>query len=302
MVNLYILLLQLVKMLLFMTVGFCLSRSNVIKKGESSVLAQLLLYVVLPCSIINSFNIAYSIDGIYILATSIFCGVIALLIAILISTAAFKKSPTDNFSASFSNAGFMGIPLITSILGANEVFYIAGMVAMLNALQWTYGQSILSQRKNTDMKSVVKNPMVLAFLIGIVLYCLPITPPDILSQCLSGLAACNTPLAMIVLGLYLGESKLVNIFTSKQVYVVSAFRLLLIPAVTMVILRAMSFISYNVRLSILIAACAPVGSNVAIYAQKLKLDYSYAVSVVCCSTIFSIITIPIVVSAAQIFW
>lgn len=300
--NLYILFLQLVKMLIFMTVGFCLSRGNVIKKGESSVLAQLLLYIILPSAIINSFNINCSIDGIYVLFTSIFCGALALLIAILVSAVAFKKKPIDNFSASFSNAGFMGIPLITSILGASEVFYIAGMVAILNALQWTYGQSVLSQRKNIHLKSVIKNPMVLAFLIGIALYCIPITPPDIFSQCLSGLAACNTPLAMIVLGIYLGESNLGNIFTNKQAYIVSVFRLLLIPAVTMVILWAVPFIDYNVRLSILIAACAPVGSNVAIYAQKLKLDYSYAVSVVCCSTIFSIITIPIVVSVAEILW
>ena len=37
-----------------------------------------------------------------------------------------------------------------------------------------------------------------------------------------------------------------------------------------------------------------MGSNVAVYAQKLDMDYTYAVKIVCLSTILSLVTMPIV--------
>ncbi len=45
--------------------------------------------------------------------------------------------------------------------------------------------------------------------------------------------------------------------------------------------------------ALLIAAIAPVGSNVAVYAKKLDKDYGYAVGIVCLSKLLSIITMPV---------
>ena len=49
------------------------------------------------------------------------------------------RQPVEEFAASFSNAGFMGIPLISMALGSSAVLYIAPFTALLNILQWTYG-------------------------------------------------------------------------------------------------------------------------------------------------------------------
>ena len=58
----------------------------------------------------------------------------------------------------FSNAGFMGIPWITAVVGEGAVFYIAGFVALLNILQWTYGQAILGDAQAAKPLGVLKNP------------------------------------------------------------------------------------------------------------------------------------------------
>lgn len=292
---------QLLKMFLYMMVGFALVRGGVIKKGESRVVAQMLLFVFLPCTIVNSFYSGDSSAGAGPLMTSILLGALALIIAMAIGAVIFKKRPIDNFSAAFSNAGFMGIPLIGMMLGSQYVIYIAGMVALLNALQWSYGQMILSGEKKAGMGALVKNPMIIAFVLGLAVFFLPVQLPEILDTCLKGMAACNTPLAMIVLGMYLGESQLAKVFSDKRVYITSAVRLILVPLVT---LGALCLIPapYEIRMAVLIASCAPVGSNVAIYAQKLGLDHAYAVGLVCASTVLCIATIPLVVYAAGLVW
>ena len=67
----------------------------------------------------------------------------------------------------------MGIPLITAVVGEGAVFYIAGFVALLNILQWTYGQAILGDAQAAKPLGVLKNPLVIAFAVGLLLYFYP---------------------------------------------------------------------------------------------------------------------------------
>ena len=49
---------------------------------------------------------------------------------------------------------------------------------------------------------------------------------------------------------------------------------------------------------LIIVNAAPIGSNIAVYAQRLGLDSSYAVQMVCLSTLLSLITLPVMFSLA----
>lgn len=59
------------------------------------------------------------------------------------------------------------------------------------------------------------------------------------------------------------------------------------------------FAPYQILLVIVNAA--PIGSNIAVYAQRLGLDSSYAVQMVCLSTLLSLITLPVILSLAAVF-
>ena len=52
---------------------------------------------------------------------------------------------------------------------------------------------------------------------------------------------------------------------------------------------------------LIIVNAAPIGSNIAVYAQRLGLDSSYAVQMVCLSTLLSLITLPVMLSLAAVF-
>lgn len=52
---------------------------------------------------------------------------------------------------------------------------------------------------------------------------------------------------------------------------------------------------------LIIVNAAPIGSNIVVYAQRLGLDSSYAVQMVCLSTLLSLITLPVMLSLAAVF-
>ena len=54
----------------------------------------------------------------------------------------------------------------------------------------------------------------------------------------------------------------------------------------------------NIKLAVIIAASAPIGSNVAVFAQIYDLDYTYAVKTVCLTTILSVVSMPFIIGSA----
>lgn len=300
----WILFQQLLQMLVYIAIGFVLYRTRLVTKESSKALTHVLLYVILPCVIINSYQLERTGETMRSVGWSLLLGALVLLIAMSVSMVIFRRRrPIDNFSASFSNAGFMGIPLITAVMGAGSVSYIAGMVALLNALQWTYGQWVLSgDRKRISLKSCILNPMVLSLPIALLLFFTQLPLPGIVTRSISAISACNAPVAMIILGIFLGQSKLGVIFTDWRAWICSAARLVVVPVVTLLVLWPLPEVCHEIRMALFLAACAPVGSNVAVYAEKLSLDSAYASRTVCLSTLLSVVTMPLLLAAAQLIW
>ena len=116
------------------------------------------------------------------------------------------------------------------------------------------------------------------------------------------IASMNGPLAMIVLGAYLAQVPLRDLFTNRESYLCTAVRLLVIPALTLLLFCLIPGGNRDVRMTILLAAATPVGSNVAIYAQLYHKDYRASVTDVCLSTICSIATMPLILAVAQMLW
>lgn len=294
MATVFIVLRQSIIMFVYMAIGGLLFQKGLITKEGSKSLANLLLYVVLPCVVVKSFCVARTPERMNGLLVSFLAALGILLLAMAVSHLLFKKNPIDDFGAAFSNAGFMGFPLVAAVQGSEAIFYAAGFVALLNALQWTYGQSLISGDPSyRSPKAILKNPLVLSLLLGILLFCFEIPVPAIASDLLAALAALNAPLAMVILGVYLAQTDARTLFNDPHLYVVAAARLMLIPLLTARMLKLLPAQYAAITTTLVIVAAAPIGSNVAVYAQKLGKDYAYAVRGVCLSTLLSAITMPL---------
>lgn len=292
---------QTLVMFLYMMIGFLLFRTRKITAAGSRELGTLLLWLVIPAVIINSFCVEFSLEKLRALLVSGALGAAALVLAMLVAKLIFPKCPIDQFAAAFSNAGFMGIPIVQAALGTEAVFYMAGFTALLNILQWTYGVWILSGDVSAiKPKKAVGNPIFLGTVIGVVLFCTGLGThlPDVAMTAIKGVASLNAPMAMMVLGVYLAQADNRLLLSTPRLYLLCLVRLLLIPALTLGLLLLVPA-EQSLRYAVLIAAAAPVGANVAVYAQQLDLDYPYACQTVALSTVFSILSFPLILAAAQ---
>ena len=197
------------------------------------------------------------------------------------------------------------MPLIIVTAGQSAVFYVACFIAFLNIGQWTYGVSILNGqpvRQGFQPKKLIRAPFIIAILIGMFLFLTRIRLPSLISGCISSVAGLNTPLAMFAIGIYIAQTNLGKMASKAVLYKVAAVRLLLIPAVSLLLLLLVPESYHDMKIALLLASACPVGANVAVYAQLHGKDYAYAVETVTISTLFSILTIPGIVWAAQMIW
>lgn len=290
-------------------------RTGKITLEGSKSLANILIYLSLPCVIINGFQLEYTHERLVGLFLSSLLSLIVLALSILISRIFFHKNAIESFGAAFSNPGFFGIPLILAILSDGSVFYIASFIAFLNLFQWTYGVALMtketkvSTKKNTLSQSIlqqlvklIKAPFMIAIIIGLFFFLSRIQMPVLLSKCITHIANLNTPIAMFTIGIYLAQTNILRMFLKPRLYLVTLVRMIIIPAATMLLLFLVPNAWLEMKLAILIAAACPVGSNVAAYAQLHNNDYPYAVETVVLSTLFSIITIPALITLANTLW
>lgn len=296
---------QIVIMFLYMIFGFVLFKGKKISKEGSANMATLLVWLIIPVVVVKSFCVEPTGERIIGLLLSIAAAIVAQALSMLVSHLFFRKRPIDNFAAAFSNAGFIGIPLVRATVGDEAVFYIAFFVAILNILQWVYGVAVITRKKMTVSKSTLTHPLILGTVLGLVLFFtgLGAKLPAVVANTLSGISALNAPLAMLIMGVYLAQADMKTLWTDKHLYLLSLVRLVLIPMLTLAVLWGMQLLipalNSTIVLALLIAAIAPVGANVAVYAQLHDKDYVYASKTVVISTLLSLVTMPLIVLLAQ---
>ena len=295
-----ILLRQIAIMALLMAVGIYLSRKGFLSPQGTKDLGAILLRIIIPCVIVKSYITTSSRERLLELALSAGLALLAFILAMGIAYLVYgKRRRIENFAAAFCNAGFIGIPLAQAVIGDEGVFYMAASVALLNLFQWTYGVYIMTDRRDSiSAKTIVKNPVVIAIVIGIALFLSRLPVPGILTSTLGYIAGMNTPVAMILMGTYMAKlpwRKLLD----KRAYGCVLLRLVVIPAAVLAVFWALPISNQNVALAAYLAAATPVGANICVFAQQYDCDYEFSVVTVCLSTLLSVVTVPLLVSFAQ---
>lgn len=226
-----------------------------------------------------------------------------MLLSITVARLFFQKDPIASFAAAFSNPGFFGIPLISAVLGDAAVLYAAPFIALLNILQNTYGVASLKGEKiSINIGKLFSSPFVLSFGVGLLLFFTQIPLPAVIKDVINASAGLNTPIAMMVSGVYLAKADIKSMLHTKALFQVSFVRLILIPIFSAGLLSLLPSGFYEVKMCLLLASICPFGTNVAVYAQLHGKNYCYAAQTVVISTLLSVLTIPLFVMAVQGIW
>jgi malate permease and related proteins len=290
---------QVAIMLVLIFCGYFAVKKGYLSKQGSKDLGNILLYIITPAVIIQAFRMEYSDERTFNLLISAGLAFIAILISIIVAHIFYRKNGVLNFGVSFSNAVFMGIPLIYNTLGSDAVFYALAFVIFTAIGQWTYGIMVITHDKSViSVKKIIKNPIIYYVLMGMFLYFTQLKLPVILTQTIAYLVPLNTPVPMFMIGGFIAGLPFKSIFNQFYIYIASLVRLILVPIIVMFILKLIPSVSKDfetMKMAILLVASTPVGANVAIFAQQFNQDVKESAQVVSLSTLLSVITIPLII-------
>ena len=295
---------KVLSMFLLSAVGYICFRTKKVTMEGCRTISNILIFLSLPCVILNGFLVEFSKEKLLGLIFSTVAALIVILVSVIISRLFFSKDAVLNFAAAFSNPGFFGVPLIVASLSDGTVFYVATFIAFTNLFQWTYGVALLTkENKKTVPGNIVKRfltaPFMIATLVGMFFFLTRIPMPKLILQTIHSISGLNTPLAMFTIGIYFAQTNPAQMFKKVKLYKMSLVSLIVIPLVSMFVLCIFPDQFVEMKTALLLVAACPAGTNVAIYAQLYDSDYTYAVESIIISTLFSIITIPLVVKLAE---
>lgn len=295
---------QVLVLFILIGVGFACGKEGILTDESSKKITDIVLYVVTPCVMISAFQREFSMHLLGNILITALCATASIAATVFIAKLIFHDKNTARkkvlqFSAIFSNCGFMSLPLQKAILGDDGWFYGSIFVAVFNVIVWSYGLVMMSgDKKQMSVKKLAFNPGIVGVLIALIIFVLRIKLPYIISQPIDYLAALNTPLPMLIIGFYLSQADLKKAFTDAGAYLAMAVRLAVVPLLSMFVMHLLN-VDPTIMIACVIASSAPTAATTTMFAAKYGRDVELSVSIVASTTLVSIITMPLIVALAQ---
>ena len=320
---------------IMMIPGIILKKCNMVPDGFGKGLSNLVLYIAQPALIliayIREFDKDILVNSVYVLLFSI----VSHTLFAVCSMAVFKKAPDGQsrmlkFATIFSNAAFLGIPLINAVLEdtyPGATLYASIYNITFNLFLWSLGVMICTSGRDENQNgecdyteasrklaeefgaktglggSILKaltHPVTIAAAIGLVFFISPLNAyvPEIAIKSLTMLKELVAPLSMIIIGIRLADMDFRGIYKDKYMYLFLSLRHILLPVAMILIMKLLELvgiaISPVVSTVIVIMSSAPAASSATMFAEKYNCDSAYVSRLVAISTILSIATIPLV--------
>lgn len=284
-------------MVLLIGVGMLLCHKGKITDKGRECLMSLMMDVILPCNIFNSF---YNSD-LAALKTSwvtVLLSVGAMMMATVLGKLLFGKMPQAEskvlrYGIINSSALFVGLPVIQSLLGDPGAVQQNVFMVFMRVYLWTYALAIFTG--GTDwrqtVKSIATNPCMIASYLGIGVLLLGIRLPVFMTRTITYFSSCLMAVSMMLIGCILYGVELKKLLRPILWYF-SFVRLLLIPAITLAICTVLH-IEYVIKGTVVLLSCMPAASLTAVLPMRYGGDAELGGLVVTLSTALSILTIPV---------
>ena len=298
---------QIAELFLMIFMGFLIVKTGLLKDDDSKVLSKIVLYLIIPCVIINAFQVDYTMDTVKGLLIALAASVM-LQIILLIIISAFGKllhlNEVEIASIYYSNSGNLIVPIVTFILGQKWVLYGCVFMSVQLIFLWTHCKKILSREPSYDWKKIVLNINMISIFSGIVLFFTHIRLPEIIGNTLSAVGSMIGPASMFVTGMLFAGMNLKQIFANKRVYFISFLRLISVPLLSLILLKFSHLASLSaggnqIMLIVFLAVITPSASTVTQMCQVYGNDSRYASAINVVTTLFSIVTMPLMVMLFQ---
>jgi len=296
-------------LLLLVGLGVLVRRAGIIDSVLARKLSNFLLLVVNPVLIVKAYLRPFDAGEIRCYAAAFALSILAhglwaLLAPVFIRRREDTEYRQERLASIYPNCGFMAIPLVVAILGETGAFYIIAFLSVQAVYLWSHGLGCLGGRRHIRPRKMLVNPGVISLSIGLLLYFTQLPLPNLVREAVSDIASMNTPLAMVLTGVFLSEVKPRELFGDIRVFRAAALRLLLFPALFLVLLRISGFPGWfqgadEVYLAVAVVTACPTAAFSILFSARMNLSGAHSAKLVAVSTILSILTLPVITYFAQ---
>lgn len=215
----------------------------------------------------------------------------------------------DGLNASYANTGFMGFPMLLAVIGESAM--AATLVATIVTACILFAIAIIlieiglqSETRRRDIArkiclSLVKNPLLIAPVMGGIVMATGIGLPDALDSYMKLLGGAASPCALIALGLFLAETSGQQPRAGTRVQnILVALKLIAQPAVTWVIAVPVLRLEAEMAHIAVLLAALPTGTGPFMLAEFYQREALLTGRVVLITTVMSIFTLSLYLALA----
>ena len=289
---------QIVKLFIILMIGFIMVKIGLLKVSDSKSISVLLVYLVLPCMIVNSFQIEYTPEVLKGLIFTVVAAVIAHIVFLILT--AFLRKPlhldmVEELTTVYTNGGILVVPLVKALLGTEYVIYSCSFLAVQMILIWTHGRHKMCSEERLSLKKIFWNANIVAICIGAFLFVTKIELAEMIG-----------PIGMLLAGMAISEIPFKKIFMEKRNYLAVLLRLFIYPLVVLIVFKVLDLTDWiadgkNLLLIVFLACVTPACATVTSMAQLYDKNSAEASLFYVLTTLFSIISMPLMILVFEIF-
>lgn len=192
-------------------IGYLLHRYDLLSDSTIKQMNDLTFKIFIPCLLFKNI-VTSDVRTAFQPKLILFC-IASMLVFILISVLYaknFEDDPTKRgviAQASFrSNFIVFGVPIVSSIYGADNIAVTSIIIAIIVPFNNVMSILVLQyfQKGNfsitSTLKALLKNPMIIASILGFTVLLLQIPMPTVVSKVVFDMSAIASPLALLLLG------------------------------------------------------------------------------------------------------
>ena len=289
---------SIIQLSLLIIAGIAAYKLKLVKDEGIESINNILMHLALPALLLYAFQSDILFGNKAILLPALGISALVQLMSILLSYVFIRKNPNANIeraSIAFTNNSFIGIPLLTSMLGETGSFY----ASIFNAISSLVFFSVLPAMivGSFSPKECIRktlNDKVYTCIVGTILLAADIRIPDIIMTPVGWLADLTSPLAMFLIGSIIARSDLGHMFNLRVIWI-TVLRLIATPVITCIPLILLIGHDVPALISFCALAAMPTGAMVTIYTEEANGNTALSSGVFLMTTVASAVTIPLIV-------
>lgn len=200
------------------------------------------------------------------------------------------------FAAAFANTGLIGMPLIRLLLG-EKMLFLASMVELVNdVLIFSVGILLIQTGCGKPRRAALRgllSPGLAGVAVGFLLFATGWKLPVFAGEALSMAADATAPMVLFLVGAQLGEGDLRALVRDGRAWLLTALRLVVVPAAVLALWLIFAGELTAVGQTILLLAAMPAGSCCAMFTRQYGGDWGLATRCVMLSTLCAVVTVPL---------